>query len=348
MFKDNLGVNFYFESPPWEHAREYFERWFELAALHQRGWVTQERLLSPRTLNFGPLVIWECHETLLNDQDVSTGPRMITATSNELTLKRRIHEANVTDPTKARETVLGLWNGEILPHYSKSKLTVRSDRLVAVSGIIKIFEERTGWENICGLWEPDMHNQLLWRVYEEGSPRVLGIPTWSWASVETEVYYRYVNRRSDKSSRIFEAQIEVTEVILPKDNANGPVGPVKALRICSFLFNLRKWPHACKRRNCWHLVNGPVPQAHIGDELYAAVLDFDTLLSTPQPEYFFLTLVEFNEKRYGQVFLIVGIVVSKSSRILGAYERVGHGTQTLPRGCRMDVTEEKKISVLVI
>ena len=39
-----------------------FEECFEKAALYKRGWVMQERLLPPRTLNFGTLLVWECRE----------------------------------------------------------------------------------------------------------------------------------------------------------------------------------------------------------------------------------------------------------------------------------------------
>ncbi len=37
-----------------------FSSSFEKAPLHERGWVVQVPLLSPRALNFGTSAIWEC------------------------------------------------------------------------------------------------------------------------------------------------------------------------------------------------------------------------------------------------------------------------------------------------
>ena len=39
--------------------QELFRSGFDNSALHKRGWVMQERLLPPRTLNFGAFIIWE-------------------------------------------------------------------------------------------------------------------------------------------------------------------------------------------------------------------------------------------------------------------------------------------------
>jgi hypothetical protein len=38
----------------------YWEKKFEASPLVRRGWVTQERLLSKRTLHFADVLIWEC------------------------------------------------------------------------------------------------------------------------------------------------------------------------------------------------------------------------------------------------------------------------------------------------
>jgi hypothetical protein len=52
MLKKAEGTNLYF-SPMQPFG-------FDDAPLHDRGWVMQERILSPRTLNFGSYIIWEC------------------------------------------------------------------------------------------------------------------------------------------------------------------------------------------------------------------------------------------------------------------------------------------------
>jgi hypothetical protein len=40
--------------------------------LHQRRWVLQERVLSPRVLNFGPYLTWQCREKSSNEYDLRT------------------------------------------------------------------------------------------------------------------------------------------------------------------------------------------------------------------------------------------------------------------------------------
>ncbi|KAI0125505.1 hypothetical protein BJ170DRAFT_435287 [Xylariales sp. AK1849] len=45
----------------WNGFRSHFwKHLYDNAPLHTRGWVLQERLLAPRTLNYGVKVTWEC------------------------------------------------------------------------------------------------------------------------------------------------------------------------------------------------------------------------------------------------------------------------------------------------
>ncbi len=65
---------------------------------------------------------------------------------------------------------------------------MKSDRLIALTGIIQELTHCTGWRNTCGLGEPFMLDELAWQTYlGDPRPRVTGAPTWSWGSVDSDV-----------------------------------------------------------------------------------------------------------------------------------------------------------------
>jgi hypothetical protein len=72
-----------------------------------------------------------------------------------------------------------LWH-KILDAYAQTALTVETDRLIALTGMISAIERLTGWRNIDGLWEFYMALDLLWMNTDRknGSQAVEG-PSWS-------------------------------------------------------------------------------------------------------------------------------------------------------------------------
>lgn len=65
MFKHTTGHDIFVE--PYLFKSNILHAWWQSAALNWRGWVVQERVLAPRTLNFGISLIWECREVELNE-----------------------------------------------------------------------------------------------------------------------------------------------------------------------------------------------------------------------------------------------------------------------------------------
>jgi hypothetical protein len=77
-----------------------------------------------------------------------------------------------------------LWN-EIVQDYSGSKLTVPTDKLVALSGIVKELRIHLQDDYFAGLWRRYMIHHLLWKVFPPMEARPpYRAPTWSWASVD--------------------------------------------------------------------------------------------------------------------------------------------------------------------
>lgn len=147
--------------------------------LNSRGWVAQERALSPAILHFTPKQMWwecRCHVVsesfpgLEDDWDFvgsfAEGPDGLRYLTTESDL---------------REVYLS-WN-YFLSFYAETDLTVESDRFPAVHGIARAFSEFTHDNLIAGFWQGDITHSLGWWAPESVKriPCTQRAPTWSWA-----------------------------------------------------------------------------------------------------------------------------------------------------------------------
>lgn len=159
--------------------------------LYTRGWVIQERLLSPRTIYFGSRgMLFECVTKNGSDtQDRLSQGTNYTGKRTLFTLSKTAAHGDVNESDGWKD-FHGYW-WSVVRMYTGCLLTRESDRLVAIGGIIKALESITDFENIAGLWRESFLSDLLWNVERpsmkqknEGSYRA---PTWSWASRVGEV-----------------------------------------------------------------------------------------------------------------------------------------------------------------
>jgi len=178
------------------------------AALNQRGWVLQERVLARRILHFGRnQVFFECHEidacetfpNGLPDTEIFRN-RALGAPSNGR-FKRLDPEL---DGGWLRETksmqrlkshpdlnIFSIW-GELVETYSSLNLTKWEDKLVAFSGIAKMMRQILGDDDyLAGLWRRQLPYHMLWSRRKDGGlitePMIYIAPSWSWASVQAPV-----------------------------------------------------------------------------------------------------------------------------------------------------------------
>lgn len=143
----------------------------ENSAMRARGWILQERLLSPAILHFGAKQLhWECREKTLQEQspkhDVSGG-----ITNGVL------EYGNSGDPFQR-------WY-RLIQQYSSMSLSLESDRLPAIQGLITRFSDSFACRALIGLWLEDIHRGLLWRTDHQLRPRdglEAIVPSWSWVS----------------------------------------------------------------------------------------------------------------------------------------------------------------------
>jgi hypothetical protein len=163
------------------------------APLTQRGWAFQESLLSRRLLHFGKSqLVWKCATRHTSEDG--------TMDMYEKCLSLPLRLSNFSTPVGLR-TFLDAKNQQeryyswhrLIEHYSARRFTFIKDKLVALAGIVTIFQVMVNDLPLAGLWKNNLHCSLLWEVSSfecaRKSNAALGIPSWSWAFVDTPVHY---------------------------------------------------------------------------------------------------------------------------------------------------------------
>ncbi|RSL59727.1 hypothetical protein CEP54_007146 [Fusarium duplospermum] len=139
----------------WRHA-------VTMSPINSRGWVLQERFLSPRVLHFCPKeVFFECCETSRSERFRQAMPTI---------------DAVVFEPFKNLERDLigtystaachRVWN-RVPRIYSRCALTFSSDKLVAISGIARYLKTFLVDDvYVMGVWASAITAQMLWQCDE--------------------------------------------------------------------------------------------------------------------------------------------------------------------------------------
>ncbi|KAI0520854.1 heterokaryon incompatibility protein-domain-containing protein [Xylaria bambusicola] len=166
--------------------------------LMQRGWVLQERILSPRVVHFDTDEIkWECQAMT----DCQCGGMVVIAN-----FKRDYHAC-----FKPNGIPLPYEWMRIAERYSSLKFTYDSDRLVALSGLAEQgVQSGKGGKYMAGVWERNIAHQLCWQIINtHRRPDVYLAPSWSWLSVFGTVRY---DNRMDFTSRCSTIDVKIEEV----------------------------------------------------------------------------------------------------------------------------------------
>ena len=181
-----------------------WERELDLAPLNTRGWVFQERFLSPRKLSFGVKQLsWECTEFRASESfpaglpdsvysdtfKVSDGtqlaklfPQAKPNSSKEPSEKQHAKQLWLTVVTGTEPIVVQgdkftlddggsttpnafrLWT-TVIKQYARKELTVEGDKLVALAGVAKWYQGLFKDDvYLAGLWKSHLVDQLLWEV----------------------------------------------------------------------------------------------------------------------------------------------------------------------------------------
>jgi len=100
--------------------------------------------------------------------------------------------SSLRKPEQTGQRLLRVWSS-ILSDYSKGKLTYWSDKLVAISGIARLFTQQLEVDYLAGLWREYLVRQLVW--YAQSTPvghtDQYQAPSWSWAAINSQVFNYY-------------------------------------------------------------------------------------------------------------------------------------------------------------
>jgi hypothetical protein len=167
-----------------------YEMTLEEGPLAERAWAYQEKMLARRYLSFGPEELsWHCNaietcecsfgnpsEHFRQDHRSGWGGP---AGEDDMKISR------IISPEKSTADIYMTWISRIVPTYTGMKLSRPSDRIVAISSVASRLAQRLEDRLTYGLWTNRMVEQLGWYTY---LPKkcVVGVPTWSWASVEDD------------------------------------------------------------------------------------------------------------------------------------------------------------------
>jgi len=160
---------------------EFVIKKLERAPLNSRGWVLQERFLSPRTIHFGDdQVLWECYGGY-KCEAFPFGP--IFGMATDFAKRRLSNQPECTRPYSNTDEAYALW-GHLVGKFCSCKLTFPRDKLIAISGLARKFQSAMNDEYIAGLWWNQLPAQLAWTGEKTIKPLQYRAPSWSWASLE--------------------------------------------------------------------------------------------------------------------------------------------------------------------
>jgi hypothetical protein len=199
----NIGG--WFIRPTWQPSQgKESDEQVRGAPLDLRAWAFQERIMSPRVLQFEEYQMsFICYDGGASEQYpegfpkqrwYSTGPfENVRDKFGDLEATMAIG-GGVVSPEKAdaendekKRDIWQYWRN-LISSYSRLDITYRTDVLPALSGLASQIALITGGTYLAGLWKEDIHRELLWT--KEGSPAAPNPervpPTWSWASTQQE------------------------------------------------------------------------------------------------------------------------------------------------------------------
>ncbi|EMT74328.1 hypothetical protein FOC4_g10002434 [Fusarium odoratissimum] len=175
----------------WIVDNELWDDDIENAPLQSRGWVFQERFLSPRILHFAERQIaWECGEISALEMFPKRVPPGLLKASRKDVIDNLLSAKAITNDNLIdfRRT----WD-DTVHKYTKTDLTFSNDKLIAFAGLAKAIEGLRNDTYLAGLWKSAFIYQLAWtRTRYDAVQQPLELssgraPSWSWLSVDGEI-----------------------------------------------------------------------------------------------------------------------------------------------------------------
>ncbi|KAL8388822.1 hypothetical protein RB595_008955 [Gaeumannomyces hyphopodioides] len=203
------------------------------APLNVRGWVLQERFLSPRLVHFtDDQVIWDCAESTA-PEFVPSGARAMPQVESVGIGPKRYSSILISSPQK--DQAPGQWS-KIVDSYSQCRLSHTSDKLLALSGVVDSLRSVLAADGdeggyCVGLWRSQMEIQLCWRAehLQAGIPtRNRFAPSWSWMSVDGSVATSQLQHYYEQGYDVqLLAQVVGVDMDEPEENGSRQYGSLR-------------------------------------------------------------------------------------------------------------------------
>lgn len=173
--------------------------------LATRGWTVQEKILPPRTLHCGDQgLFWDCRTERASEYF----PHGFSEKNWEL------NKAGVRwDDSNPK----AIWKS-LVYWYSGCHLTKAGDKLVALSGVARAIQAKTGDQYCAGLWRNTLEQELCWTAVDPQQRPQYRAPSWSWAAVDGPVDFD--NCQADD---VYYAHVSSVSIIHPGKDNFGPV-----------------------------------------------------------------------------------------------------------------------------
>ena len=203
---------------------EELSHYFGRLPLFQRSWVVQELLLAPRVLFVSDIAVyWQCSEGVKSE----TGKPMERHFNSLLGIPR--------DPQQLDRAWL-----DLIEQYSRTKVTVLSDRIHAMAGLAAFFATRyrelgQARSYMLGCWEHRIAEHLVWQRAGSNDSDIATFSTtssplasWSWLAYPGEVISCV---KYDQSDAFTEYLFRIPHFDVELSNPNSPYG---AIATCDF------------------------------------------------------------------------------------------------------------------
>lgn len=166
--------------------------------LSERGWVFQERVLSPRVVHFSRQgIFWGCREKSLCESFPSKLPSPELFDLGDSVSLRRLElwdgSSWHSDQYFPVDSTLYEILDDIVKAYSKCQFSYASDKLVALAGIAKHMKSIIKDTYVAGMWCKYLAAELAWWIEPNRERFVHGreppyyTPSYSWASAKGKI-----------------------------------------------------------------------------------------------------------------------------------------------------------------
>jgi hypothetical protein len=293
--------------------------------LLSRGWTFQERLLGSRILYFGDALVWECCDDMVvevlhcrNEDDWEFRKDWPALAS------KRLHEEiqALDSSTNVAADTLKIWH-DLVMRYSRTQLTVASDRLIAITGLARLVENHTNLHFVAGIWTPFSVEQLIWSS-QDPIPSVTNLaPTWSWLNTSKAIDFHTIDLREE----YYRAEIQDVNIIPKSPNCSSEHLPLSGrLHIKGLLLTFKKFNPDNDDQHADDLEIESLPSVDIGwfywDQDVHNNHQWLRMRGEQASKFFFLVL-SWGLHLKGQKWSFQGLVLVRSTAAPDAYERRG-------------------------